>query len=573
MVLILVPPIKFGGIVVNVGFSFNGGFDWIFNKKLNFTYYSNEKLIKLTPTHGRGGTKVKIEGLFQNSHQDAGFVLCKFGSVIFVAHKIALNENYIICSSPSRKEMNSTEVPVSISLNGYNFSPEEKFVYDPEVDILGLEPNYTTVSGNTYISVLGGPFPNRPGLLCRFMNETANATWISSKELKCLSPKIEREDENIEVNSIEVHVSLNYGVDFSFSGATLTYYPNVEVINLNPRHGIIEGGTEIIVSGKNFYDTPGLACIFQESLNSYKVVPVSNYVNKTNIICKSPIFESAQSVEFKVTLNEVQISNELVLGIDTDVYFTYDEPIKLSKIFPEKFPSSGNVSVVIYGGPFTYSNLLRCRFGNLIVNAEFITENQILCIAPSHAPGLIPIGISQNGQQYTNSKSVYEYYQDIVLNHIFPTTGVAGSIINIYGSGFVNSSNLFCRFGAREVLAIFVSHDHLVCENPSIIERDLRWLSLDKICTRHTFSDTRDMLCVNYTYSDSISYPLYLGSQIGLEVSNNAQDYTQSGLQLHYQEDIMISSIENLVGPVFGGSPIFIRGKNFVNSTSLSCLV
>ena len=107
---------------------------------------------------------------------------------------------------------------------------------------------------------MGGPFLDASSeLLCRFGNEIVNKTFFSANELKCLSPRIEVGNESAQMQTVEVHVSVNGGADFSFSSAILTYYPNVRIVSTNPSHGIIEGGTMIAVSGYNFYDAPSLA--------------------------------------------------------------------------------------------------------------------------------------------------------------------------------------------------------------------------------------------------------------------------------------------------------------------------
>ena len=56
-------------------------------------------------------------------------------------------------------------------------------------------------------------------------------------------------------------------------------------------------------------------------------------------------------------------------------------------------------------------------------------------------------------------------------------------------------------------------------------------------------------------------------------MTNNGQDYTNNSLTYLYQQDIVLQHLINDHGPTFGGTPIFVTGTGFVNTTSLKCRI
>jgi hypothetical protein len=68
-------------------------------------------------------------------------------------------------------------------------------------------------------------------------------------------------------------------------------------------------------------------------------------------------------------------------------------------------------------------------------------------------------------------------------------------------------------------------------------------------------------------------YPLYKSRLVTVEVSNNNQDFTNSGINYLYQQDAEIDSILPNSGQVSQQTPIAVRGNNFVNSSTLRCRI
>jgi hypothetical protein len=68
-------------------------------------------------------------------------------------------------------------------------------------------------------------------------------------------------------------------------------------------------------------------------------------------------------------------------------------------------------------------------------------------------------------------------------------------------------------------------------------------------------------------------YPLYLCRLVTVEISNNNQDFTDSGISFLYQADAFVKSIFPNSGQVNVQTGIIVQGINFVNSSTLRCRI
>ncbi len=118
------------------------------------------------------------------------------------------------------------------------------------------------------------------------------------------------------------------------------------------------------------------------------------------------------------------------------------------------------------------------------------------------------------------------------VTRILPVSGPSyrGSVVTVHGSGFLNKETLTCRFDDTIVPATWWSPAHMSCRAPG--------------------GPPRLML---------------------FEVSNNAKDFTSSGLTYWRQPDASVHKIVPDRGLATGQTLVFVRGSNFVNTTALRC--
>jgi len=168
----------------------------------------------------------------------------------------------------------------------------------------------------------------------------------------------------------------------------------------------------------------------------------------------------------------------------------------------------------------------------------------------------------------------FTYYEDIRLSRVNPVSGPtlsSGTAVSVYGENFLNSTTLMCRFGRTGTPGMFVSGNDVICLSPPLHPDSggLGYYSLFEIYNRYAdpIHGSRKL------FPEAHYYPLYSSKLVGVEVSNNDQDYSDAGITFLYQQDVVVESVMHNRGPASGGSPIFVTGENFVNSTMLSCRI
>lgn len=349
------------------------------------------------------------------------------------------------------------------------------------------------------------------------------------------------------------------------------FYPIVR--SISPSRGSFLGGTKIRVIGDNFHRSTVQTCLFwgneasvisNVSTDLIEISSVSQYISSTEVICISPASKKSHDVHLLLFANEDIASFEGTLQ-SRGRQFHYYEEIKISTVIPELAQTSGNTTINIFGGLFHSGEGLLCLFGGIPTPAAFISSTQIRCQTPPHAIGTYPLEISQNGQDFTRSMRAFEFYHPTRVQSIHPTCGPAkqaGTKVNVQGDNFVNSTSLRCRFGTSVVPAVFVSSSQMYCYTPPTEDADQSWLTLP---------DQKHERTMKQLFLSSHAYPRYSGKLASFEITNNGQDFTDSGSMFLYQADINVVAISSSKGPSRGGTPVFISGTNFVNTTKLSC--
>ena len=129
--------------------------------------------------------------------------------------------------------------------------------------------------------------------------------------------------------------------------------------------------------------------------------------------------------------------------------------------------------------------------------ARYVDESQLECSAPVHAAGSAAVLLSMNGQQYAASGVSYTYQAAASVSYVSPATVLSegGTPVTVHGDGFSSSSEalgvLTCRIGGAVRRAVWASASAIVCNT-----------------TRTAAGEAR------------------------VEVSNNAREYTSSGIRL-----------------------------------------
>jgi hypothetical protein len=143
------------------------------------------------------------------------------------------------------------------------------------------------------------------------------------------------------------------------------------------------------------------------------------------------------------------------------------------------------------------------------------------------------VEVTLNGQDWSVSGVEFSYDVPLEVSDIWPVMGPAatgGTVLTVRGRGFVQSTDLSCRFGHTLVPATYLSDDTLLCAAPP-------------------------------------SAP----GLVSFEVTNSRLAFSTSGTQFMYVPDASVYALNPTQGPASGQYAVFVLGSNFVNSTALRC--
>ena len=406
-------------------------------------------------------------------------------------------------------------------------------------------------------------------------------TFIDSGDVDMLVPDVtSMEGADLDFNVSEVlkgrENSVGYypvevsgnGQDFSTSGVLFRYHGEIGVERLVPNHGTLYGMTEVLVEGYGFENSSTLYCRFGTGHES--VVPAVEYISSTQIVCIAPPSLLQGTVAVQVSNNGF---SDLATFSESSAQYTYDEAILPFDVIPPLGPVSGNTSTRIVGNGFLNTDGLQCRFGSLVVQAVWVDREEIRCQTPTgtDVPGYYPIEVSNNGQDFTQYAFPFYFYPDAALERITPVSGpalVAGTEVVVYGRNFVNSTYLSCRFDALMTPAIYLSDTKIICPTP-VMQYGMDWLDLSQVSNREPNPYTKS----RKLYPTAHPFPFYWSKNVPVETSNNAQDFTNSGIHFLYQEDAEVTDVYPKNGRDTATTPLFVQGTGFVNTTQLTCRI
>jgi len=184
-----------------------------------FHYSDPAQVLSIEPATGSidGGTTVSING--RNFNQ-SGAHLCRFGDNTPPVPANFVSSSKIVCLSPSNEPGAST---VEVSDNGADYTTSfVQFTYRLPIRVSSVYPSSGPETGNTVVRVVGANFADVIDLRCSFEGEgeigtSANASYVSSGLLECISP-------GLVPGKYSIRISGN-GVDFSKEYAYFSVYP------------------------------------------------------------------------------------------------------------------------------------------------------------------------------------------------------------------------------------------------------------------------------------------------------------------------------------------------------------
>ena len=197
------------------------------------------------------------------------------------------------------------------------------------------------------------------------------------------------------------------------------------------------------------------------------------------------------------------------------------EVVAAYSVYPNTGPTAGGTMVEILGAGIEVPDVrgLFCQFGaSDPVSATHTSRERVICVAPPSqggAVGAVPVRLLNNDAVY-GSVVAYTYRVLAAVERVHPVAGVrlGGTLVTVFGSGFVGDAATQCRFALVAVPARMLSPTQLECTSP---------------------------------------LPAVAG-YVPVEVSSNGQDYSTTGVHFEYQQPVAVRALEPSRGPIEGGT-------------------
>nr|WP_275444615.1 IPT/TIG domain-containing protein [Paenibacillus sp. ACRRX] len=327
-------------------------------------------------------------------------------------------------------------------------SPSIEVKYPAPV-ITTVNPAKSAVKGGEKIKITGQFF--RPNLNVWFGGTAAtDITLISDKEIEVTTPAGKQGEAIIRV----------VNDDKQEATASFSYYADPEVSGITPASGPLTGGTELVISGKNFL--PGV-----------KVKVGNNYATKVNYHSSIYMYATTPAGE-AAGLVDIVIENPDGTQLLLKEAFRYNEPLKmeLKSISPTEGLTTGNETVTLNGQLFEKG--AKVFFGNVEgTNVVFFSPTKLTVITPiwAVAENVDVRVVNPDGTDSTLAQG-FKYIlppppKAPSVTSISPKNGPldGGTTVYIEGSDFVKGAKVV--WGNQvELETTFVSAKRVIVDTP-----------------------------------------------------------------------------------------------------------
>lgn len=535
---------------------------------------------------------------------------CIFGDQNSLSVKF-INITKIQCECPPNTDL----VDFSITIDGATLiKATEQFRYYPKPVISNIEPitGSEIQAYNVTITFSEETIGSSDSLSCRIGNLKSDAVYIDHSNMICEMPSYKTLSyiNSGLSRSLSIYISLN-GQQFSDTGFMFTYLPSyfdsIQSFTASNFHGPVTGNTEVIITTLKSLSNINPKCRFRDTI-------VEAYdITETTFACKSPSFSDDVKVKLSISLN----------GLDFSTFgreFVYDNNVTFTSISPNHGTSSGGTDIYISGTEFKpYTNIM-CKLGTLIVAADYISDESILCTSLAHTKETINLKVTFNGQDYYDVFD-YTYRDPEIITSISPNIGpTSGGTRILVTSNLFSTSTAYCRFGNTYKTDVYLKDGNNHCNLPplSVISTDTFELYISSndhdYESSHTFTyypeialtsitprfisnenKSRSFTILGNNFLDTgtvkvkVLSNLYPASYISkteirftatdgitagkqaVYVSLNDQNYSLSSLYIDVYISPSIISMTPSFGFVSGGITLSIYGKNYVFSEEIDC--
>ncbi|HEY8999873.1 MAG TPA: IPT/TIG domain-containing protein [Mucilaginibacter sp.] len=355
----------------------------------------------LSPASGRSGDQITINGQFYSTA--AADVKVTFGGA--QATVVSASSTQIVVTVPSGiNASDNSQIPVQISIDGQNVS-------SPYFTIQANFKDYSPKSGpvGTTITFTGDNLPSS------YYYNSATVSFGGVTQSLSYNSAQATVPSNITTNNFSISVTDN-SKTFNLPGTFNITAP--AITSISPSSGL--PGTVFTVSGTNF--PVGYSGV-TATLGGVNIYANTYYGNQIEFTVPASLAPGSYSFVLTSGPNSVTASQK----------FTVTAP-SISSFSPSSGPVGSQVTLT---GTFLAGQYYTVNFGSYSTSGYASSSTTLTVNVPSGIPaGALKISLVAGGQTITAPGSFTITVPTITS--FSPTSGVAGTIVTITGTGFNN---------------------------------------------------------------------------------------------------------------------------------------
>jgi len=207
--------------------------------------------------------------------------------------------------------------------------------------------------------------------------------------------------------------------------------------------------------------------------------------------------------------------------------FAYEEAVRVFQVLPSVVDASGNATVTVHGVHFPKSKELGCTFGSQQSEGLRVSSSMIRCAVPSEAKANVSVSILVDGQVSGVERAFVFIMPPPSVSEVKPSYGnsLGGTMVEVRGVNFVDTTGLRCVFDTRRVPAAFVNSNLVRCIAPAGLIGEI---------------------------------------PVELEVSRSSVSQSRRMFISHEAEEVVVTTVLPSTGSRSGGSVVTVVGQHFM---------
>lgn len=332
----------------------------------------------------------------------------------------------------------------------YKIPSADVVVSYPAPIINSVTPPKGSISGGEEVTILGQNFLPNPKV--KFGGAfSSNVTYVSDSELKAITPP-----------GTQGKVALSViNTDKQTATADFAYYAQPEITSLTPASGPMNGGTKLVISGKNF-------------LPDVKVKVGENYSPTVTYNSSGYLFAITPAATEPGTV-DVKIENPDGTEVTRPAAFTYEAPptVELISITPTEGETTGGTKVTLTGKEFKSTS--KVYFNDVeAASVSFYSKTQLTAITPTWLqPETVDVKVVNEDGTESVITQAYSFIAPPppgppTVTAVSPANGplAGGTTVYIDGKDFVSGATIIVG-DTEEVLSKFVNSTRLTFKTPA----------------------------------------------------------------------------------------------------------